>query len=44
MNVAVTRARRMLVVIGDSDCITGDKNIKSLVDWIGEHGSIQSAE
>ena len=24
MNVAVTRARRMLILVGDSDCITGD--------------------
>ena len=31
MNVAVTRARRMLILIGDSDCITVDDKIKSLI-------------
>lgn len=31
MNVAITRARRMLIVIGDSDCISVDAKIKSLL-------------
>jgi superfamily I DNA and/or RNA helicase len=44
MNVAVTRARRMLVVIGNSDCVSVDDNIKSLLEWIGEHGNVISAE
>ena len=34
MNVAVTRARRMLILVGDSDCITVDANIKSLIEWV----------
>ena len=44
MNVAITRARRMLIVVGDSDSVTSDQKISNLVDWIGLHGSIQSAE
>ena len=44
MNVAITRARRMLIVVGDSDCVTSDPKISNLVEWIGTHGSIQSAE
>lgn len=43
MNVAVTRARRMLIIIGDSDCVTVDENIKTLIEWISEHGTVQSA-
>lgn len=44
MNVAVTRARRMLIIIGDSDCVTADDRIKTLVQWVNDHGAIQSAE
>lgn len=43
MNVAVTRARRMLIIIGDSDCVTADENIKTLIEWVSEHGTVQSA-
>ena len=42
--MAVTRARRMLILIGDSDCVTADDRIKTLVEWVNEHGVIQSAE
>lgn len=34
MNVAVTRARRMLILIGNVDCVNADNNIASLVRWI----------
>lgn len=34
MNVAVTRARRMLVLIGNIECVTKDKHIKALVQWV----------
>lgn len=44
MNVAVTRARRMLIIVGDSDCVTVDERIKTLVEWVNDHGVIQSAE
>ncbi len=43
MNVAVTRARRMLIIIGNADCVTVDQNIKSLVKWIDDHGKMVSA-
>ena len=44
MNVAITRARRMLILIGDSDCISSDQRISKLIEWVGTHGEIQSAE
>ena len=34
----------MLIVVGDSDCVSSDTKIANLVEWIGKHGSIQSAE
>mgnify|MGYP003690232677 CR=1 FL=1 len=43
MNVAVTRARRMLVLIGDSECIGKDPNLDSLVKWVDEKGLRKSA-
>lgn len=43
MNVAITRARRMLILVGDSDSLRADKDLSALVDWIEENGSIQSA-
>jgi ATP-dependent RNA/DNA helicase IGHMBP2 len=42
MNVAVTRARRMLVLIGNGDCVSKDHYIGSLVKWIEEHGKMVS--
>lgn len=44
MNVAVTRARRMLVLVGNVECVTADKYIQALVKWIEEHGHVTSAE
>lgn len=44
MNVAVTRARRMLIVVGDSDTVGVDEKINSLIEWISNNGGIQSAE
>ena len=43
MNVAVTRAKRMLVLIGNSDCVSTDKYIAALVKWIDDKGKIISA-
>lgn len=34
----------MLILVGDSDCITVDDRIKSLIEWVSEHGAVQSAE
>lgn len=43
MNVAVTRARRMLVIIGNADCVSKDQYIGTLVQWIEKHGKTISA-
>ena len=43
MNVAVTRARRMLVLIGNGDCVSKDEYIGTLVKWFEEHGRVVSA-
>jgi len=44
INVAVTRARRHLAVICDSDTVSHHLFIKSLVDHITECGEVRSAE
>ena len=44
MNVAVTRARRMLVVVGNAETVSGDRHIGSLVRYVEEKGVISSAE
>jgi len=44
MNVAVTRARRMLILVGNIECVTTDKYINALKQWIEEHGHISSAQ
>lgn len=44
MNVAVTRARRHLAVICDSDTVCHSEFIKSLVDHIVSCGEVRSAE
>lgn len=42
MNVAVTRARRMLILIGNTDTVSNDKYIEKLIQWIEEKGKIVS--
>ena len=44
INVAVTRARRHLAVICDSDTVTNHSFIKTLVDHIIDCGEVRSAE
>ena len=44
MNVAVTRARRMLILIGNVECVSADRYIEALVQWVEQHGTISSAE
>ncbi|XP_004345662.1 immunoglobulin mu binding protein 2 [Capsaspora owczarzaki ATCC 30864] len=44
LNVAITRARRHVCVIGDSDTVSNDKFLGRLVDWLCEHGELRSAE
>ena len=43
LNVAVTRAKRQCTVIGDSDTVSQNSFLKSLVDWIDDHGEYLSA-
>ncbi|CAK8683282.1 unnamed protein product [Clavelina lepadiformis] len=42
LNVAVTRARRHLAVICDSGTVCQDDFIKTLVDYINEHGEVRT--
>ena len=42
-NVAVTRARRHLAMIGDSGTICNEPFIKGLIDYCSNHGEVHSA-
>ena len=44
INVAVTRARRHLAVICDSDTVSSDPFLRSLLDYMGEAGQVWSAQ
>ena len=44
INVAVTRARRHLTVIGDSETVSKDGFLKSLVDYMNQHGEVETAQ
>ena len=44
MNVAVTRARRHLTIVGDSSTVSHDLFLRSLVEYISAHGEVWSAE
>ena len=44
MNVAVTRARRHLTIVGDSSTVSRDPFLSSLVEYVSAHGEIWSAE
>ncbi len=43
INVAVTRARRQLVVVCDSKTVRSHDFLKSLVDYMSEHGEVRTA-
>jgi len=43
LNVAITRAKRHLCVIGDSETVSQSPFILSLVDWIEKYGESRSA-
>lgn len=43
MNVAVTRARRMLIVVGNAECFSRDPHLQALIEWIEKHGHVSSA-
>jgi ATP-dependent RNA/DNA helicase IGHMBP2 len=42
-NVAVTRAKRHLCVVCDTETVSQSKFIKNLIAWMGEHGEQRSA-
>lgn len=43
MNVAVTRARRFVCLIGDSETVSSDPVLKTLVDYFNEHAEHRTA-
>lgn len=43
INVAVTRARRQLVVVCDSQTVRNHDFLKSLIDYMSEHGEVRTA-
>jgi len=43
MNVAITRARRFVGIIGDSDTVSKDPFLKNLIDYFSEHGEVRNA-
>ncbi|KAK3594546.1 hypothetical protein CHS0354_023602 [Potamilus streckersoni] len=43
INVAITRARRHLCVIGDSETVSHDKFLKTLVEYLTTKGEVQTA-
>jgi ATP-dependent RNA/DNA helicase IGHMBP2 len=43
MNVALTRAKRKLIIVGDSATLGTDEFFKSLLTWIEETGSYKTA-
>jgi ATP-dependent exoDNAse (exonuclease V) beta subunit len=43
MNVAVTRAKRQLIVVGDSDTVSSDPHLRTLVDYLFEHCEVRTA-
>jgi ATP-dependent RNA/DNA helicase IGHMBP2 len=43
MNVAITRAKRFVCLIGDSDTVCSDIFLKGLVDYFSEYGELKNA-
>ncbi|KAL4449194.1 hypothetical protein ABPG74_015576 [Tetrahymena malaccensis] len=43
MNVAVTRARKFVCLIGDSETVSSDKFLDEMVKYFQEHGEVRSA-
>ena len=44
INVAITRARRHLAVICDSETVGHHKFLKDMVNYILDHGEVRSAQ
>lgn len=43
MNVAVTRAKRFVCLIGDSETVKKDNFLATLLDYFSERGELRSA-
>lgn len=43
MNVAITRAKRFVCLIGDSSTVSSDASLKSLVEYFSENGELRNA-
>lgn len=43
INVAVTRAKRHVCIVCDSDTVSQDHFIKKLIEWVEEYGHVRSA-
>ncbi len=43
MNVALTRAKRKMIIVGDSSTLASDKFFQSLLAWIEKNGSYRTA-
>ena len=43
MNVAVTRAKKFVGLVGDVDTVSSDPFLKGLCDYFMEHGEVRSA-
>ena len=43
LNVAVTRARKRLIVIGDRETLKSDEFIEGLLSYIEDKGEVRSA-
>ncbi|KAK3099969.1 hypothetical protein FSP39_012679, partial [Pinctada imbricata] len=44
INVAVTRARRHLMVVCDSETVGRDEFLKSLIEYMSDHGEVKTAQ
>ena len=44
MNVAITRARKFIAIIGDSECVSSDIFLKNMIEYFIEYGEIRSAK
>lgn len=43
MNVAVTRAKKFVCLIGDSETVSSNEFLKRLINYFSENGEVRSA-
>merc|ERR1712083_938051 len=44
LNVAVTRARRQLIVVCDTETVKNDKFLKEFIEYLEKEGEVRSAD